>query len=310
MHTVAYQGVLGSFSSMAARALFGADFIPLHTTRFREIFEHVASGRAAFGVVPVENALAGSVHENFDLLAEFSCAITAEYYCPVQLHLMVLPGTPGDVAALRTVVSHPKALEQCSNFLERHPHLTPTQFSDTAGAAQHLHTLPAHHSPGESAAAQYTAAIASAEAASTYGLTIIANSIQNHPFNATRFIAISATPAPVLTAPPPNKGSFIVTLPHVPGSLCRLLATVAELGCNLTKIESRPIPGKPFEYLFHIDIQHGSDHTTSLLPACIERLRATSSTLRVLGVYRAAADAGASTPAAPEDGGVARHQGE
>lgn len=270
---VAYQGIRGSFSSMAARAMLDGPFEPLHTGRFREIFQHVAAGRAELGIIPLENALAGSVHENYDLLGEFSLSIVAEHYLPVQLHLVALPAT--DLAKISQVISHPKALEQCSRFLEKHPGLSQLNSSDTAGAALEV-TQRGNLS---------LAAIASEEAAAEYSLAILARSIQNHSINTTRFVAIRAIPYSLGIA---NKCSMLFTLPHTPGSLAQVLSAVAEAQGNVTKIESRPIPGKPFEYGFYIDVQtatSGSVNVSDLVPV-VERL---SSTLRVLGLYQASA---------------------
>lgn len=273
---VAYQGVKGSFSSMAATALVGMDCEPLHTTRFREIFEHVAGGTADLGVIPIENALAGSIHENYDLLGEFSCSIIGEYYCPVQLHLMGIPGTSASLAALTHVVSHPKALEQCSTFLESLPALIQVNYSDTAGAALHVRNR------GEAS----VAAIASEEAAGTYGLTILARGIQNHALNSTRFVAVSLNPQECSSA---AKCSLLITLPHAPGSLARILSAIANLGGNVTKIESRPILGKPFEYRFYIDIESLQENPR-VLQEMIEAVKKLSASCRILGVYGAASE--------------------
>ena len=270
---IAYQGVVGSFSSIAARALYGADITAINTVRFRDIFESVSSGRADAGVVPIENALAGSIHENYDLLAEYGCSIVGEYYCPVQLHLMTTPSGARSIEEITKVLSHPKALEQCSVFLEKHPFISPVVCSDTAGAALQI----------ENENIPSVAAIASEEAAAEFGLTIVARSIQNHAHNMTRFIAISAETAPSTA---PSKCSLILSLPHRPASLYTLLGEFASLNVNLTKIESRPIPGKPFEYSFHIDLELTPSSKGSLSDA-IERARMASAELRVLGIYPA-----------------------
>ena len=268
---VAYQGIAGSFSSIAARVIFGPDIIALQTTRFREIFEHVTSGRADVGVVAIENALAGSIHENYDLLSEYNCSIVAEYYCPVQLHLMVAKGAETSLGLISEVFSHPKALEQCSVFLERHPHISPIVYSDTAGAALHV----------SSSGAGGSAAIASVEAAQEYGLEIIAPSIQNHTSNITRFFAVAAHPEPQRA---PTKCSLVVTLLHQPASLYKLLGEFASMGVNVTKIESRPIPGKPFEYSFHIDLED-TPLSKGGLRLASERAATVASQARVLGFY-------------------------
>ncbi len=267
---VAYQGITGSFSSMAARALYGADIVPLQTTRFREIFEHVTAGRADVGVVPIENALAGSIHENYDLLSEHNCAIVGEYYCPVQLHLMTASPS-ASIESITQAFSHPKALEQCSDFLERHPLVSPVVFSDTAGAAAHVKQL---NNP-------CAAAIASEEAAEEYGLTIIARAIQNHTSNTTRFFAVAKNSEAIAL---PSKCTLILSLRHEPASLYKLLGEFAALQINVTKIESRPIPGKPFEYSFHLDLETTPDSTGTLLDA-IERAKQTTVETRVLGLY-------------------------
>ena len=255
---------------MAARALYGPDLIPLQTTRFREIFEHVSSGRADVGVVPIENALAGSIHENYDLLSEYRCSVVGEFYCPVQLHLMTV--SPAEtVDSISQVFSHPKALEQCSIFLERHPSMSPVVFSDTAGAAAHVQE---RGSPG-------IAAIASEEAATEHSLTIIAPAIQNHASNMTRFFAVSVKPEAVET---PSKCTLILSLRHEPASLYKLLGEFAALAINVTKIESRPIPGKPFEYSFHVDLESTPEAKGTLYDA-VERARRATVETRVLGFY-------------------------
>ena len=255
---------------MAARAFYGPDLTPLQTIRFREIFEHVTAGRADAGVVPIENALAGSIHEIYDLLSEYRCSIVGEYYCPVQLHLMTVSPTDR-VDSIQQAFSHPKALEQCSIFLERHPTISPVVFSDTAGAAAHVRTL---GTPG-------VAAIASEEAAQEYGLAIIAPSIQNHASNMTRFFAVARQPE---VADGHSKCTLILSLRHEPASLYKLLGIFAELAINVTKIESRPVPGKPFEYSFHIDLETTPQATGSLYDA-VERTKAATVEARVLGFY-------------------------
>ena len=255
---------------MAARALYGPDITPLQTTRFREIFEHVTAGRADVGVVPIENALAGSIHENYDLLSEHNCAIVGEYYCPVQLHLMTASPT-ASIGSITQAFSHPKALEQCSDFLESHPTVSPVVFSDTAGAAAHVKQLDNPH----------VAAIASAEAAQEYGLTIIARTIQNHASNTTRFFAVAKNSEAVAS---PTKCTLILSLRHEPASLYKLLGEFAAIQINVTKIESRPIPGKPFEYSFHVDLETTPESTGTIHEAIDRAKRATVET-RVLGIY-------------------------
>lgn len=266
--TVVFQGLPGSFSSMAARVLYGNEINTLHTLQFREIFERVIDGSADVGVLPIENAVAGSVHENFDLLGEYPCAIIAEAYVPVQLHVMGLPSR----TATSKVYSHPKALEQCSFFLEQHPEIEAVVWSDTAGAARHV-ALQGDPS---------IAAIASEEAASIYDLTIFERSAQNHPNNSTRFVAIAKNPG---NEPNATKCSLIVSLTHRPGSLYKVLGEIARLQLNLTKLESRPILGEPFSYSFHIDIECNTGQSAALHEAT-RLIAAAAEKLKILGFYR------------------------
>ncbi len=266
---MAFQGTLGSFGSMTAKALFGNDITSINCDKFRKVFEAVASGEATYGVLPIENALAGTLQENADLLREYSCWICAEYYCPVALHLLG-KGTRDEV---RLVFSHPKAFEQCSQFLEKNPQIQAVAWSDTARAAQHVAN---QDDPS-------LAALASDQAGSVYGLRILERGVQNHRLNATRFIAISAQP---IDCPNATKCSIIAMLQHQPGSLAAFLNEVATLGLNVTRIESRPIIGKPFETAFHIDLEKTptsqirlADLPASLMKKCFD--------LRVLGLYMA-----------------------
>jgi len=253
---------------MAARSYLGDATHSIHATQFREIFDRVTDGSAEIGIVPIENAVAGSVHENYDLLEAYSCSIIGEIYIPVQLHLMGL----GITANISRIYSHPKALEQCSLFLEKHPKVEAIVWSDTAGAAQHV-----AESRDPSAAA-----VASEEAATIYGLPIIERSVQNHPHNATRFVAIATKPS---SEPNPTKCSLVVSLAHKPGSLYAVLGEIAHLQLNLTKLESRPILGSPFSYSFHIDIECPEGQSNALREA-VEKIRSTSESLRILGFYR------------------------
>lgn len=251
--------------------MYGDSIVSLHKTRFRDIFEDVAGGVADVGVVPIENALAGSVHENYDLLHEYNCFIVGEHYCPVHLHLLGL----GTLEQVRRVVSHPKALEQCSRFFDHHSSVEAVIFSDTAGAAQHVAQT---KDPS-------LAAIASEEAATGFGLTIIQRRIQNHASNFTRFVAISREPS---TPGDASKGSIVVHLRHEPGSLYKLLGRIADAGLNLTKIESRPIEGKPFEYAFHLDLET-SPATTNSLAEALGAIEPAVLSFRLLGLYHRAA---------------------
>jgi len=261
---------------MAAEAMFGKEIRANHTREFREIFMLVSTGQAIAGVVPLENALAGTVQESYDLLAEFEeMVITAEYYCPVQLHLMGIhkpDGSLPEINELEGVASHYKALEQCAAFFNQFPSLKQEIHADTAGAAAQIKTRGDYR----------VAAVASDFAAQLYGLSIIKKSIQDHKVNLTRFVAI-AKGRPYVDNP--TKASLIFTLDHVPGALSTVLQKIAITGINLSKIESRPISGLPFEYKFYVDVESDGKSTVGLEELVTQLSKCTRS-LRVLGLYQ------------------------
>ena len=282
---VAFQGIRGSFSSVAAEALCGPATTSLHTQHFREIFEFVSRGEADIGVVPLENALAGTIQENYDLLEEFSVHIVAEHYLPVQLDLLGISASEGVsteqfIAELKEVASHPKALEQCSKFFELHRHLKQVVFSDTAGAAQYVKER------GDSS----IAAIASSYAADLLHLNVVAPAIQNHSTNITRFIAIASNSSPAASikirrsSGTRSKCSATMLLQHSPGALYKALGELYAIGVNLTKVESRPLPGSPFEYRFYFDVT-GTATPEQLSHSIVKALTACTVELRILGAY-------------------------
>lgn len=278
---VAFQGIAGSFSHIAARTFFSSlsgGIEPLGTQRFVEIFRAVSEGRAAYGVVPIENSIAGSVHENYDLLAEHDVHVIGEFFLHVEHHLMARAIEGKTSAArlneVRRIFSHPKALEQCTKFFEAHPQIEYAVASDTAGAARAV---------AESGELTH-GAIASAEAAQLYGLQVLQRNIEDSKYNYTRFLII----APAARASDgTGKCSVIFSLPHAPASLWRTLDVLAKNALNLTKIESRPILGKPFEYRFAIDFEYPPARAAEI-PEVLVNLRALTVGLKVLGCYPAA----------------------
>lgn len=233
---VACSGVSGAYADAAAQLLFPQKEVSFYHG-FEEVFAAVADGAADFGVVPIENSYAGSVHETFDLMLRYRLSIAAAVDLPIHHCLMALPGV--SLRELRRVYSHPQGLAQCAEYLESHG-LSPVPCSNTAAAAKRLSET------GEREAA----AIASADAARIFGLQILEKDIQTSKNNATRFIAISRE---MRILPQADKISLIFTLPHTTGSLYNVLARFARCGLNLTKIESRPIPDSNFQYYFYLD---------------------------------------------------------
>jgi prephenate dehydratase len=267
MVAVAIQGEAGSFSHAAALAALGMDVHLVPCASFDELFRAVESRAAARGVVPIENSLAGSVHQNYDLLGAHALHVVAETQVRVRHCLIARPGTRlGDV---RRVASHPVALAQCRTFFAAHPEITQVSAYDTAGSVRDLMANDV----------SADAAIASALAAELYGAVILQENLEDHAENYTRFLVVAREPAPPEQA---RKTSLVFTLPNVPGSLYRALGAFASRGLDLTKIESRPIPGRPWEYAFYLDVL---GDPRGAVAAALAEIRGFARELRVLGAY-------------------------
>jgi prephenate dehydratase len=266
---VGYAGEPGAFAEDAAVAVFG-EMPRLPAGSFREVFEAVTSGRAAYGVVPVENLVNGSIRETYDLLLEHQLQISAEVVVPVDLCLAALPGTP--IAAIERVYSHIQALGQAERFLRGRPWQLLTTYN-TAGAGRFII---AHADTG-------AGAVLSPRAATTLGLDILASSIQDVPDNRTRFLVL-VPPGPT---PPPTAGAWRTTIAfgvrNVPGTLLAALQVFAARSINLSKLESRPSRAAAWEYVFWADLDvHAEDPECA---AALAGLAAVATTVRVLGTY-------------------------
>lgn len=270
MKKIAYQGIAGAFSHITAQMLFGIENDFVGKGRFKEIFEDVTAGRADYGVIPIENTLAGSVYENYDLLQEYPVHVTAEEKTRIEHHLLVLPGTK--VESLKRVFSHAKALEQCEDFFAQYPHIEEVIYGDTAGAAKHVAEVK-DRSFG---------AIASREAAELYGLEILQTNIEDNPHNWTRFFVISKLPDYPADS---NKASVMFSVSHKPGSLFRALKIIAENNLNMSKLQSRPIEGKPFEYFFYVDVEF-EGMPMEKARNILEMLQSETHFLKILGFYK------------------------
>lgn len=272
---VAYQGEPGAFSQTAARQLLGDDAATIPFRSFEEMFQSVATGEADCCVTPIENSLAGSIHRNYDLLLASGLTILGETYLRIVHNLIALPGTSlGDV---RRVYSHPVALAQCGRFLRQHPEMEPEPMHDTAGAVRAV--MERKH-PGE-------AAIASEAAANLYGGAILATNVEDDPQNFTRFFLLappSASIRPMTEASAQRwKTSLLLEIANIPGSLYRALGVFAKAGIDLSKIESRPIPGKPREYAFYLDVI--GNVADAAIAQAIEQLCVDADSVTVLGSY-------------------------
>src|SRR3954454_16396062 len=278
MAVVAYQGEIGAYSEEGAIALFpDADRQPLPS--IRTVFEAVEVGRAQWGLVPMDNSQAGSINETYDLFLRHGLHLVGETIVRVDHSLLALPGTAID--EVREVVSHPQAIAQCEEFLSSLDVNVRAEYN-TAGAAKRI----------ADGRLEGAAAIASRRAAELYGLDVLADRIQTYPDNYTRFGVLSRDPAPLAE---PDKSSLVFGVGHVAGSLYRCLGAFAERHLNLTKLESRPRPGRPWEYVFYADIE-----AQAQLPAMVDALEALSehaTFTRLLGNYaKASATSGSSAP--------------
>jgi prephenate dehydratase len=266
--TVAFQGEPGAYSEAACVAHFGPDVHTQPNYAFEDVFASVVSGACQYGLIPIENSLAGSIHRNYDLLLEHDLHITAEHFLRVQHCLIGLPGA--DLSTIRKVTSHPQALAQCDHYLRSLPNVSTEAAHDTAGSVRLVKER------GDPA----VAAIASRRAAEVYGLPVIAEGIEDNPANYTRFLVISRQPD---KPGPDSKTSIVFSLKNIPGSLFRALGVFALRDIDLTKIESRPLAGKSWEYFFYIDFS-GSPEQPNCSRA-LDHLAEMATFMRLLGSY-------------------------
>ena len=264
---IAYQGEPGAFSEAAARRV-DKDAALMPFRGFEEVFDAVEGGPATHGVLPVENSIGGSIHRNYDLLLSHELPIIGEVELPVIHHLLALPGAT--LAGLKRVYSHPQGLAQCERFLRTLTGVEVIATYDTAGSAKMV----------ADSGVTDAAAIASARAGEVFGLTSLAASIQDFDDNITRFIVIGRRP---LANTVPDKTTIVFTVPNEPGALFKALSVFALRGIDLTKLESRPIPGRPWEYLFYADLAAARD--TLACARALSHLAEFAPTLRVLGSY-------------------------
>lgn len=265
---VVFQGVEGAYSYAAMRAYFGDTIDSHHVKTWRDAMEEVAEGKADYAVLPIENSTAGIVADIYDLLTEYCLYIVGEQIISVDHVLLGLPGA--SLSDIRKVCSHPQGLAQCAKFLEEHPSWITEQVENTAGAAKKIKE--------EMDITQ--AAIASKEAGKLYGLVTLAKNICHNGQNATRFIILSKNPVYKKNA---GKISVCFELPHETGSLYGMLSHFIYNGLNMTKIESRPIPGKTWEYRFFVDFEGNLEDCA--VKNALRGLEAEANRMRVLGNY-------------------------
>lgn len=271
----AYQGEPGAFSQTAAKKLLGAEVISVPFRTFEEMFDSIAAGSADCCVTPIENSLAGSIHRNYDLLLASRLEIFGETKLRIVHNLIAPAGTALD--EVRRVYSHPVALAQCGRFLRQHPEFEALPVHDTAGAVR----LVVENRHG------CEAAIASEAAAEIYGAEILIREVEDNRENYTRFLLVAPPEVPVHPienhAANRRKTSLVLQIANKPGSLFRALGIFALANIDLSKIESRPIEGKPWEYAFYIDVIGSASEPP--LSRAIETLRDAADEAKVLGTY-------------------------
>ncbi|MGP8175162.1 MAG: prephenate dehydratase [Terracidiphilus sp.] len=268
---IAIQGEPGSFSHEAAMKLVaGAVIVPFSLSA--DAFAALADGTVEAAVIPIENSLAGSVLEHFDLLLAHDVKVEAETLSRIRHNLIAISGA--SIGEIDRVFSHPVALAQCRRFLAQHSRMEAYAFYDTAGSVKQLIELRDHHA----------AAIASEAAAHYYGAQILQAGIEDNPENFTRFFLVRRS---VDSVPDPqsNKISLAFSVENRPGSLVAALSELSAIGTNLTKIESRPVQGKPWEYIFYVDCQIRSSEEGSRV---LQALAAHCVMVKELGRYREA----------------------
>lgn len=275
---ITYQGVPGSYSHITATNYFGTGHNFIGTKAFKEIFENLKQGNADVAVIPVENTLAGTIYENYDYLNSYPIYAIGEYNLKIEHQLLGIhtDDTPEErIKKITKVYSHIKALEQCTHFFDSYLGIEKIVYSDTAGAAQ---MVAEQKNPS-------LAAIASNTASNLYKLDVLKANIEDDSENFTRFLVISTKETGIADA---NKCSLILTISHIPGSLYMALGIFADNKMNLTKIESRPIHGRPFEYVFYVDLEFDSKDLAQVKEVISTELPTVTQTLKVLGFYKSA----------------------
>lgn len=265
--TVACQGVEGAYSQQACEKIFRAPSI-MYCRTFENVFSAIESGLCRYGILPIENSLAGSVNSVYDQLISRKCYIVRSARIKIDHTLLVKPGTREE--DIREIWSHEQAIQQCSGFLAEHKQWRVNICTNTAAAAQMV----------SESSRKDVAAVSSARCAPLYGLEILRNDIQNNSNNHTRFICISRKPE---IFPGADRTSLMLALPNRPGSLYQLLGRFNAQGINLSKLESRPVPGRDFEFMFCFDID-ASVYSPSFT-RLIEELDVTLEQCSYLGSY-------------------------
>lgn len=271
MSRVLYQGIEGAYQYLAAKAFFDNSNDFFGAESFAKVFIEIDKGNYDFGLVAIENSLAGSVVQNYELLGKYEVHIIGEVYLKIDHCLL---SKSNNLSKLKKVFAHPMALAQCENFLKKYGHLEKVECSDNASAAKFV------SQSGEPS----FCAIASIECSNLYNLNVLEKQIQDQKNNWTRFIIFKNGEFSFGSTAPRSKISLTFSLDHKPGSLVNFLNILSTNDFNLTKIESRPIKGKTFEYLFWVDADF-SLNSELKIDELIKLLKKNSLNLKILGIY-------------------------
>ncbi|MES2808464.1 MAG: prephenate dehydratase [Bacteroidota bacterium] len=266
---VAIQGIRASFHEEAAFKYFGDKIQTIECNSFKRTFDALEAGEADYVVMAIENSIAGSILPNYSLLLNYNFPVIGEVYLPIQLHLMALPGVTFD--QIKTVTSHPIAIRQCIDFFDEYPHLKVVESSDTAACAKRIHDEKLTD----------TVAIANSLAAQLYGLNILERRIESNKKNFTRFLIL--TTHENATKQSANKASLCFQVSNQVGALAKVLNIFANLGVNMSKIQSMPVLGKRNEYNFYVDVEW---EETKQYDSAVKQILKYTHNFNILGEYK------------------------
>ncbi len=270
MRRVAIQGQPGCYHDIAAHEFFANESIELVCcATFEEVFAQLEADPKMNALLAIENTIAGSLLHNYELLRESNARVIGEHKVHIEHSIMCLP--EDDWSTLQAVDSHPVALQQCRRFLSSHPELMVCESEDTAGSAENI----------RKGSLRGRAAICHKSVAALYDMKVLQEGIHDNPHNYTRFLVLESDPAPVQEA---DKASLVFSLPHAEGSLSKVLTILSFYGINMTKIQSLPIIGREWEYMFYVDVTFG-DRTR--YAQSIEAIKPLITEFKILGEYKA-----------------------
>jgi arogenate/prephenate dehydratase len=268
---IVFAGERGSFAELAAIEYFGHKHTINKVTVFEDVFTTVRDGRAHYGIVPIENTRAGSVHRNYDLLLETGCCIVGELYLKIGQYLIANKETT--MRSIRQILSHPQALAQCNKFFNSHQSIKAVETVNTAAAVRKI----------KEERIMDAAAIASMQAAIDFDMKILARNIQDDPNNMTRFLILANRPLQRIDTTSPVKSSIVFSMKNLPGALFKSLAVFSLRDIDLFKIESRPMFGQGFQYLFYLDFKGAA--TAKAQQNALAHLQEMTTFYRLLGSY-------------------------